>query len=185
MLVDISQLTLWQTTDPFRCTPSTPLSPAAKPTQTKQLKCAVHYLPLWLLSNFLHKGVLIFTTIVYSWRLQLESTSTSILRSTSGSTLLSSTFILVCISLLSPLVCISSPWPSLQVSKFKFNNRLYRLSGFKIDLFGGDHRCSRRSLWKFWPLWIKSQKILRPLNGTPTILNPMISLEPSNYSALL
>ena len=46
-LVDMAQLTLWQTTDPFRC----------KTSRENEiiLKCSIHYLPLWLLSNFLHK----------------------------------------------------------------------------------------------------------------------------------
>lgn len=47
ILVDMAQLTLWQTTDPFRC----------KTSRENEiiLKCSIHYLPLWLLSNFLHK----------------------------------------------------------------------------------------------------------------------------------
>ena len=43
----MSQLTLWQTTDPFHC-----LSERRTPGI---ITCKVHYLPLWLLSNFLHK----------------------------------------------------------------------------------------------------------------------------------
>ena len=43
--------------------------------------------------------------------------------------------------------------------------RLYRLSGFKIDLFRGDHRWSLRPLWKFWsrPLRVNldMNKVLR------------------------
>jgi hypothetical protein len=47
VLVDMAQLTLWQTTDPFHC-----LSERRTPGI---ITCKVHYLPLWLLSNFLHK----------------------------------------------------------------------------------------------------------------------------------
>jgi len=107
ILVDMAQLTLWQTTDPFRC----------KTSRENEiiLKCSIHYLPLWLLSNFLHKGVLIFTTIFYSWRMQLQSTSGSIFRSVSGCSLINSSFTCVTISLLAPLICISNDWPALQL----------------------------------------------------------------------
>ena len=47
ILVDFAQLTLWHTTDPFRC---------AERSKTT-IDCTVHYLPLWLLSNFLHKVI--------------------------------------------------------------------------------------------------------------------------------
>lgn len=102
----MAQLTLWQTTDPFRCIS----------TRKNELiiECSIHYLPLWLLSNFLHKGVLLFTTIVYSWRMQLISTSRTILRSVSGCSLINASFTCVVIALLSPLVCISNDWPALQ-----------------------------------------------------------------------
>jgi hypothetical protein len=106
ILVDMAQLTLWHTTDPFRC--------KVDHANHRLLNCSIHYLPLWLLSNFLHKGVLIFTAITYSWRMQLQSTSRSMLRSVSGCSLINSSFTCVSISLLSPLICISNNWPALQ-----------------------------------------------------------------------
>lgn len=106
VLVDMAQLTLWQTTDPFHCT-SERKTPGI-------ITCKVHYLPLWLLSNFLHKGVLLFTTIVYSWRMQLQSTSRTIMRSISGCALINASLSCVSVCLLAPLVCIASEWPALQ-----------------------------------------------------------------------
>ena len=47
VLVDMAQMTLWHTTDPFRCTVPDP--------DVRFITCNVHYLPLWLLSNFLQK----------------------------------------------------------------------------------------------------------------------------------
>ncbi|CAG5087996.1 Oidioi.mRNA.OKI2018_I69.PAR.g11696.t1.cds [Oikopleura dioica] len=115
VLVDVSQLTLWSSTDPFRCsaTPASAQSTRSAP-DSSLVFCSVHYLPLWLLSNFLHKGVLIFTATVYSWRLQLLSTSISILRSISGCSLLSSSAAVISIALLSPLVYIANQSPALQ-----------------------------------------------------------------------
>ncbi|CBY37672.1 unnamed protein product [Oikopleura dioica] len=112
VLVDVSQLTLWSSTDPFRCpTDSHQSSHAA---DSSLVFCDVHYLPLWLLSNFLHKGVLIFTATVYSWRLQLLSTTLSILRSISGCSLLSSSASVISIAMLSPLVYMANESPALQ-----------------------------------------------------------------------
>jgi len=112
VLVDVSQLTLWSSTDPFRC--PTDSHQSSRAADSSLVFCDVHYLPLWLLSNFLHKGVLIFTATVYSWRLQLLSTSLSILRSISGCSLLASSAAVISIAMLSPLVYMANESPALQ-----------------------------------------------------------------------
>ena len=96
----------------------------------------------WNYSLFI-QGVLIFTATVYSWRLQLLSTSLSILRSISGCSLLASSATVISIAMLSPLVYMANESPALQVWKKFLKSR--KTTDFSASLpFTRNPACNRQ-----------------------------------------